>query len=223
MNTISIIHPSRNRPEMALETCKKWIKNASKKYSIEYVVSIDETDTFKNQYNQLFVDYYLESNNEFSLRVLILDNKTSVEAINNGAKFTNNNLMLVVSDDFDCFENWDEWLINNLDGKSDYLVKTDDGFQGWIITLPIMDRAYYNRFGYIYYPEYHHMFCDTEMTDVGHLLDRVINLQDGVHKFIHKHYSLGYMQKDATNTKNDATWSQGEALYYSRKANKFNL
>lgn len=219
MNNISIIHPSRNRPDMAFSTYNKWVSNTSTKYDIEYVLSVDDSDGTLNRYKELFYNELEKTN----FKLLVSQNKTSVEAINNGAKETKNNLLIVVSDDFSCFKDWDEWLIENLKDKSDYVVKTDDGFQDWIITLPVMDRSYYNRFGYIYYPEYQHLFCDTEMTDVGHILNKVINLKDGVHKFIHNHYSLGYMVKDEINAKNDATWTQGETLYYSRKSNNFYL
>jgi hypothetical protein len=85
-----------------------------------------------------------------------------------------------------------------------------------------MDRIYYNRFGYIYYPEYKHLFSDTEMTDVGHLLGRVIDLQDEEYVFLHKHPCAGWSMDD-TYRKNDETWKQGEDLYYKRKENNFYL
>jgi hypothetical protein len=67
------------------------------------------------------------------------------------------------------------------------------------------------------------MFCDTEMTDVAHLLGKVIDLKCSNHIFIHRHYSVNLMAKDSINERNDATWVQGENLYYSRKANNFYL
>jgi hypothetical protein len=213
--SISIIHPSRNRPEMAFSVAEKWMENSSKEIKLEYFLSIDSDDPQLNKYKELFsrIKYIILENN----------NKTAIEAINIAAKETENNLIIVVSDDFDCFPNWDKWLIEKLEGKKDFIVKTSDGIQDYLITLPIMDREYYNRFGYIYYPEYKHMFCDTEMTDVGHILGRVIDLKDSEHQFIHKHYTAGLMQKDEINEKNDATWNQGEELYNARKKENFYL
>jgi hypothetical protein len=213
--SISIIHPSRNRPEMAISVAEKWIENSSKEIKLEYILSIDTDEPKLEKYKELFSsDRYV---------ILENNNKTAIEAINNAAIKTKNNLIIVVSDDFDCFPNWDKWLIEKLEGKKDFIVKTTDGIQEYLITLPIMDREYYNRFGYIYYPEYKHMFCDTEMTDVGTLLGKVIDLRDQDHKFIHKHYTAGFMEKDEINEKNDSTWNQGEQLYYSRKENNFFL
>ena len=210
---ISIIHPSRNRPYMSFETAKKWIESAKKEVEIEYYLSIDTDEPQKELYKQLF--------SNLPVKIAEFENQTAIQAINNSAKLTKNELIIVVSDDFDCFNHWDEWLLSYLKDKKDFIVKTDDGIQPRLITLPILDRVYYERFGYVYYPEYQHMFCDTEMTEVGHILGKVIDLRNGNFKFQHKHYTAGLMQKDAINEKNDATWNQGEMLFNNRKMQNF--
>jgi hypothetical protein len=83
-----------------------------------------------------------------------------------------------------------------------------------------MDRTYYNRFGYIYYPEYRHMFCDTEMSHVGALLGRTITSNI---VFPHRHYTTGAMKRDAVNVRNDSTWTQGEQLYIERVKTNFGI
>jgi len=222
MEKISIIHPSRGRCEMAFNTIGKWLTSASGKNQIEYILSIDITDSNCHEYGSN-LDYLNDIVNDSVIHIksLIGDNKTAIEAINNAAKVATGDLFIVVSDDFDCFDDWDLWLLEKLKDKSDFIVKTCDGIQPRLITLPIMDRAYYNRFGYVYFPEYLHMFCDTEMTEVGHLLGRVVDLNDEHHMFQHRHYITGLMEKDAINEKNDATWAQGEALFNSRKEKNF--
>lgn len=215
-NSISIIHPSRCRPDLAFYIAEKWLNLSSKEYPIEYYLSIDTTDPTKEKY----ISYFSQKK---AIKIVQNDNKSAIEAINNAAKLTKNNLIVVVSDDFDCFQDWDKWLFGYLQEYEDYIVKTKDGIQTHLITLPIMDRKYYNRFGYIYYPEYLHMFCDTEMTDVGHILGRVIDLQDPNYQFTHRHPVAGLMQRDEIHEKNDATWNQGEELYKLRKSHNFYL
>jgi hypothetical protein len=219
MKSISIIHPSRNRPDMAYEVAKKWIDCLSGKNKVEYIMSIDIDDPSFKKYDDII--YALKKPDNVLFHLMVGVNSSAIEAINKAAEESENNLLIVVSDDFDCFPKWDEWLLDKLGDNKDFIVKTNDGIQERLITLPIMDRAYYNRFGYIYYPEYKHMFCDTEMTDVGHILGRVIDLQDKDHQFLHKHYTAGFMQKDEINEKNDSTWNQGEILYNSRKSQNF--
>jgi hypothetical protein len=207
---------------MANQTAAKWIISAAKTNPIEYILSIDDSDPEKDEYIKGFgMLECLLSHPNIEMKIIVSPNNTAIDAINKAALTSVNNLIIVVSDDFDCFEGWDTWLIDKLANRADYLVKTTDGIQQFLITLPIMDRMYYNRFGYVYYPEYRHMFCDTEMTDVGNILGRVIDLKDEGHKFTHKHYIAGLMEKDAINIKNDATWAQGEKLYNERKALNF--
>ncbi len=129
-------------------------------------------------------------------------------------------MIIVVSDDFDCPDNWAEKLMTAVEGKKDFLVKTKDGIQPTLITLPIMDREYYNRFGYVYEPGYKHMFCDQEMTAVGMMLGKVINLDL---EFTHNHYSTGKFKKDAVSVKNDSTWNQGKKHFNERLKTNFGI
>lgn len=83
-----------------------------------------------------------------------------------------------------------------------------------------MDRIYYNRFGYVYHPDFAHMFCDTEMTAVADLLGRRINLDM---KFPHNHYSVGKAERDEISIRADKTWGQGEYTFMKHYRNNFGL
>lgn len=209
---ISIIHPSCSRPEMAYRTFLEWTANCDCPSNVQYIVSIDEGDPKSDMYFSIFDRTHAD--------IWCNPNKSAIEAINVVAPSTNGDLLVVVSDDFSCLYGWDTVLKNALKDKSDFLVKTDDGIQPTLITLPIMDRVYYERFGYVYNPGYKHMWSDNEMTAVGHMLGKVIELPV---LFKHNHYITGAMKKDAVNTKNDATWNQGEKLFNERKAMNFGL
>lgn len=203
---ISLIHPSRQRPKMALDTANHWLDNSEDDF--EYILSLDNDDL--SPYNNPFDDSLTIRNN----------NKYAVDAINNAAKVATGDILIVISDDFQCPVHWDDQIKEATEGKSDWIAKTFDGIQKWIITLPIMDRAYYNRFGYIYYPEYLHMFCDTELTCVADLTGRKINLDI---PFTHNHYSTGKTVRDEVSIRADATWDQGEKLFVERAKRNFDL
>lgn len=206
---ISLIHPSRGRPEKSIQTVKKW-REAAGDY-IQVVVSVDTDDPKLEDYN-----YYYQANGAYTVN----KNRSAVDAINKGAQLAIGDILIVVSDDTECPPNWDSFLLKWLRGKKDFIVKTQDGIQPWIITMPIMDRAYYNRFGYIYHPNYQHMFCDTEMSCVADITGRKItsNLL-----FKHNHYSVTKEAPDAINKKADATWDQGEKLFLERYKRNFDL
>lgn len=209
---ISIIHPSRSRVSEAEKTIKHWLNNAKDKSQIEYILSIDKDDSSFKRYKTL--------SEELGINTHIAMNKSAIEAINRAARKCNGNLIIVVSDDFECFENWDESLLKELEGKEDFIVKTQDGIQEWIITLPILDKKYYARFGYVYQPDFTHLWVDAELFCVGWMLDKII-MSHLV--FPHNHYSTGKTKKDLINIKNDKTWAQGEKLFYKRKKNNFGL
>lgn len=204
---ISILHPSRSRPEKAFKTARKWLDNAG--CDIEYILSLDSDEKYMADYVRMF-------NN----RQTINPNRSAIDAINNAAKVATGNILIVLSDDFDCCPLWGKQILDATQGKSDWILKTLDGIQKWIITMPIMDRAYYNRFGYIYFPDYLHMFCDTELSCVADLTGRKIeaNIQ-----FVHNHYSVGKAIKDAVSEKADRTWAQGEKLFLERYKKNFGL
>lgn len=214
---ISIIHPSRNRPEQAYNTAINWLNKAYYKANIQYILSLDEDEPLLKEYDKFFMNNMPGLVDTLGC---VHKNKSAIEAINNACPHVNGDLLIVISDDFDCPLNWDRLLLEALEGKSDFLVKTQDGLQKTLITLPIMDREYYERFGYIYHPDYLHMHCDEEMTIVGHMLGRVITLDLLFH---HNHYTTGKMAMDAINVKNNSTWGHGQATLDRRAKDNFGI
>lgn len=203
---ISIIHPSRGRPEQALQTAYTWYKKAD--IMPEYILVLDRDDPTCIEYKDLAT-------------IKILDkHRSAVEAINHGASLATGELFIVVSDDFNCPAHWDTLLVEALEGKTDFCVKTKDGFQSTLITLPIMDRTYYNRFGYIYNPVYKHWYADQEMTAVAHMLGKVVNVDM---LFTHNHYLAGKGTKDAINERNNLSAASGKLEYGRRVRDNFGI
>lgn len=205
---ISILHPSRSRAERSYQVTQKWMANAGTE--CELIVSIDNNDPKFNEYLLLYGDKLISN-----------DNRSAIDAINNAAKVAKGDILIVVSDDSDCTRNWGSKIIEVTRHKKDWILKVNDGIQKWLITMPIMDRDYYNRFGYIYFPEYEHMFCDTELTHVADILGRTIKRNDI--EFKHNHYSVTRAGRDEVSIKADLTWNQGKQLYLQRVREKFGL
>lgn len=201
---ISIIHPSRSRPEKSVATIDKWIgfNMDSTADNIELIISIDEDDPTLDLYKQA---YYRD-------HVIINKNRSCVDAINNAAKVATGDIFIVVSDDTDCFPGWDTALLKELEGKSDYLLKTYDGIQDYIVTMTVMDRTYFQRDGYIYHPDFKHQFSDTFLTCVADIRQRLIFSKL---RFDHLHpgHSGGNLKADALNIRNDGTWIQGQETF----------
>lgn len=198
----NLIHPSRKRPTKSAETFKKWSDAAEYPQGGVWILSVDYDDDIS-----AYVDAY-KSIAQTSVIPVINKNKSSVEAINNGAKhfMAEGEIFIVVSDDTEPCHHWDTKILDVVKDKTDWILKTQDGIQPWIITMPVLDRAYYNRFGYVYHPSFEHMFCDTWMSVMADVTGRRLtsNLL-----FPHLNDSI----KDEVRKKTDSTWAQGEKTF----------
>ena len=53
----------------------------------------------------------------------------------------------------------------------------NDGFQGnRLNTLCILGKKYYERFNYIYHPDYISLYCDEEQTNVARNMNKMVDL-----------------------------------------------
>lgn len=204
---VSLLHPSRSRPEQSWQAVNDWVNRAG--CDIEVIVSLDTDDPRLREYENIYGDKF---------KVIVNKNRSAVDAMNQAAQHCTGDLIVAGSDDFACPRNWALILDKHCKNWKDFVLKVNDGVQQYIVTLPIMDRTYYNRFGYVYHPDYLHMFCDTEITHVADLLRRLRFRNDIL--FRHNHKKNG---DDALYRRNDATWNDGKRTYLEHLKNKFNL
>ena len=201
---ISLLHPTRKRVEKSRQATERWLSNAVS--PVELIVSIDSNDPFILEYQRIY-------SGRPNVKLIVNENRSAVDAINNAAKAATGDLFIVVSDDTDCPRKWDQIIFSAVEGKSDFVLKVWDGQQPWIITMPVMDRTYYNRFGYVYYHEFKHMFCDTYLTHVADALKRIIWRNDIVFEHLHYSNSKARTKKDEINEVADATFEHGKHIY----------
>lgn len=212
MVKISLLFPSRGRARKSHDTAVKWREQAGEGVELELILSIDRSDPAGDRYK-----IYHRATAD---KIVHRESRSAVEAINNAAEVATGDIMIVVSDDTECFQGWGTALLKELEGKKDFILKTQDGIQKYIITMPVLDRAYYNRFGYIYYPGYVHMFCDLEITCVADITQRKLSSDL---MFKHNHYSVTQEKPDETNRRADRTWNEGEKLFLERYRKNFDL
>lgn len=216
MSRISIIHPSRGRPNQCYKTVLEWLSKADRSIDFEYIISLDSNEP----YNITYHDEYEGLPALKNVKVLISPNKGAIDAVNAGAKEATGDILIVVSDDISCPLHWDTLLLESLNGQSDFCAKVNCTHHDWLITIPIMDRAYYERFGYIYYPEFKHIYADTDMTCMAWMLGRYLPIDL---TFKHSQPRFGEREADAIDLKNSKTWNQGRELFTKRLASNFGL
>lgn len=207
---ISLLHPSRGRAKQSSINIGNWMLRAGN-IEIEILIGIEENE--KESYlNEYFPcgDY---THNK--IRFVPDDYGTAVNAINSLARQAKGDIMIVVSDDTLCPINWGNRILKYTEGKRDFVMKVRDGIQPKMITQPILDRAYFQRDGWIYHPRFKHCFADQFLTDLAHKRKRVITKNI---LFKHNHYSVSKSKKrDAQYERTDATFNEGREIYKELK------
>lgn len=90
-----------------------------------------------------------------------------------------------------------------------------------LCTMSIMGREYYDRFGYIYHPDYKSLFCDNEAQDVAKILRRYKFIKKRL--FNHNHPAWGLCATDEQYIRTEAFYYEDKVTYERRKANNFDL
>lgn len=219
---VTLIHPSRGRPEKALATATKWIRSAG--VDVEHILSLDESEPTNGHGSVPGASKYITLFNGHlpEYRVTVNPNSAVVEAANHAAKISTGDILIYLSDDFDCPDNWGPPLLNEFREDRPLLVKVDDCLQGFhvpVLTIPIMNRQLYNKLGYFWYPGYKSMFVDEDLywTAKKH---NALKLAPHL-KYPHNHVSTGKAPDDETYRRTAAHWDQGKALFAQRKAAGF--
>ncbi len=147
---------------------------------------------------------------------------SKVEAVNRGIADLHLpwDILVVISDDMVCVQQgWDIFIEQALAGDLDCCAHFPDGHQTDLCTLPIMGRSYYERFGYVYHPDYLSLWCDNEQTDVA-VRDGKMVRRDAV-LFRHDHPAWGSAKMDDLYRRNDKHDKRDRATYIRRKAQGF--
>lgn len=212
---ISLIHPSRGRPEKSFNNSKEWIDKSG--CDVELIVSVDFNDPKKSEYGEI----YLSSKHTF----LCYENDSVVQATNRAAKEATGDILVYLSDDFKCFDNWGLAVQKEFENESHpLLIKVDDCLQRFtvpVLTIPIMNRALYEKLGYFWNPEYKSMFVDEQLYWVT---QRHATIKFCPHlKFPHEHPANGKAPDDEIYRRSAANWEQGKAVFAKHKALGFPL
>lgn len=214
---ISLIHPSRGRAKKAKETLDYWMKASSQQINIEHILSIDKDDDQLKQYTQLFPDS----------EIVCSKNSCVVEATNIAAKRATGSILVYLSDDFKCPDNWDVLLAQRFHGvKKPMLLQVGDGINPMgiaCLTIPIMNKPLYKKLGYFWHPAYKSMFVDEDLFWTCYNNDW-LQLSPEL-TFVHEHPANNKMQvpSDATYQRSSINWNSGQATFMERKKAGFPL
>lgn len=212
---ISIIHPSRGRARKSHSTALAWREQAGEGVDLELILSIDRNDPSGDRYK-----LYHRATAD---KIVHEQNDCVVQATNKAADVATGDILLYLSDDFNCFPNWGHAVLKEFEGVTKpRLIKVDDCLQKFnvgVLTIPIMNRPLYEKLGYFFHPAYKSMHVDVDLFETCKRLG-VIKYCPEI-KFEHCHVSAGKSPDDDTYRRSARNWDQGLEVIKKRRKEHF--
>ena len=211
--------PTRGRPQKSITTLKQYIEYAENIENIKIIVSIDNDDTSVNE-TMFQVHPCVE--------VITAPSLGKIGAINRDipdpATF---DILLLASDDMiPQVKGYDTIITSKMIEHfpdTDGVLFFNDGYAGYKLnTLVICGSKYYQRFGYIYCPEYKSFFCDNEFMEVANRLGRQIYFDDVIIQHEHP-ANLHTVQTDNLYETNQKYWKSDKITYGHRKFTEYDM
>lgn len=219
---ILVKFPTRSRPERFLEYLSLYVSTQSTK-QVTYLISIDNDDYTANEE---FIDRVINITKDCIIVKGISNNK--IHACNRDMDQADDmdwRTLVLASDDMKPNAlGWDKIIS---DGMRDHFPDGDgvlnfsDGYSS-LNTMCIMGRKYYDRFGYIYHPDYTSLWCDNEFQEVSRILGKEKKFDQVL--FMHEHPANNNgVGNDMLYIRNERYYRQDKSVFDKRKSNNFDL
>lgn len=218
---ILVKFPSRERPLKFIQTLREWVILAENITDIHFLFSFDKDDDSMLSIRSEIEDMGIHATLVYGTSAC------KIHAINRDIEHVKHwDILLVVSDDmWPTQRGWDSSIRHAFATHfqdTDGCVWFFDGKQKDICTLPLMGRKYYQRFGYVYNPEYTSVFADDEQTAVARRLGKLHYIDTPI--CLHRHpANYSDVVPDGLHRKNETQeiWDMDRSIYISRKAQGF--
>jgi len=212
--------PTRGRVKKFFNTLDEYYKLLSGKNNVKFLITCDIDDLTMN--NDIVKSRFESYTN---LEVIYGNNKSKIEAINADVEHQDFQIVLLASDDMiPIVAGYDSIIIENMCNyfpDFDGVLWFNDGVQmNRLNTLCILGKTYYNRFNYIYNPEYKSLWCDMEFTLVGNILGKQKYFDNIIIK--HEHHSVTNDEIDEIYIQNEVYESEDKQTFIKRQYDKFN-
>jgi hypothetical protein len=176
MKTLLVKFPTRSRPDKFKNVLQKYINHLSGTVHVRFVITMDnDDDTMNTQDMREWLDGLIDRG--IDLVYHYGDSKTKIEAVNADLEGENADVLLLASDDMipEMF-GYDAIIMQSMEEawpEFDGAIKFNDGLRNDpLMTLCVMGWKLYEKFGYIYHPDYKYLYCDTEQTEVCIALEK---------------------------------------------------
>lgn len=207
----SLLHPTIRLPEGWRAACDEWYAACDNPDSVEYILCTEQPLPNAVAPWENFV--LIENNNKHC----------STAAWNKAGAASTGQVLITIADDFAPCTHWDTALLRAIpDLQGQYVIDVNmGGTRPELLMFALMTRPYYERYGYVWYPEYKGMYADDDFTAVARRDGVVINARYLF--FEHRHPAYGTApDDDAYHWQNrPEAYKHGEQVFARRKRNGF--
>lgn len=219
---ILIKYATRSRPALFTRRMEN-IRSTLIHTPYKVLVSMDNDD------HTMSKSYAISVEKEFNCKVIVGTSKSKIDAINRDMDVSGEwDILVNMSDDME-FKviGWDAILLKDIKDtwgdSTDFFAHYNDGYvKHKLPTMTIMGREYYNRFAYIYHPDYKSFSCDAEQMYVAMMLGRYKYFNKIL--FMHEHPTNNRTVKnDHLYARNAIYGDEDAATYFKRMKNNFDL
>jgi hypothetical protein len=211
--------PTRGRSYKFFDVLDLYVDYLHDKDNYEIIVSCDDDDTDMNR------PEIIERLKTYkNLKYYFGKNDTKIQAVNSDMEGSEFDIVLLASDDmipqkrgYDNIIRKD--MVNTFE-DGDGVLWYFDGYNRKTDTLSIMGKKYYDRFGYMYHPDYITFWADNEFQEVATRLKRIKFFDNVIIKHEHPDNNQ-QVTNDSTYQKNAI--SGDHAIYNRREAKNFDL
>lgn len=213
-------YPSRSRPFKFINIMRSYVEKSSKLHDLHFLIKVDRDDVSMN--NPRIVAFLDSLKISYTLEVLS-DCKGKIDAINRCVSNQQFDAVICIADDMNVIEsNWDDIICQDFGGDYDRCINynTDKRLTDFksLLVLPIIGKVLYDRFGYIYHPDYVSEYCDNEQTEVFGALGKIHHKDQKV--FDHDWWGN---QDSLMDRNKNIGFSIDRITFQKRKANNFEL
>jgi hypothetical protein len=214
--------PTRNRKNKFFKVLKQYQNLCEDFDNTFFLITLDNDDETMNpsEVSNIFGTFK-------NIKVVYGNSDSKIHAINRDIELVDEwDIVLLASDDMTPkvkgYDNIIRDRMKEFYPDTDGILWFNDGHQGnKLNTLSILGKKYYDRFGYIYQPEYKSVWSDNEFMMVGNLLGKQTYMDEVIIE--HEHPDWGYGNRDIIHQINSKNESHDRNLFMNRKNNNFYL
>ena len=154
---ILLKYPTRGRPLWFAKTLDLYLQRLSGKHDVRFLIAMDVDDPWMHQ--PLVTDYMNQVYpGRDDIEYFWGEHRGKVAAVNSGIQDRQWDIVLVISDDIEPVSQYDDIIATDFarefPGGDGLLYYNDTRCGRTRITIPIMDRLFFERFGWTVHPDY---------------------------------------------------------------------